>query len=379
MSGDTVELLVGTSSSGAHAALRYAFDTATGELRHSETLGAAVTGPVPGWWVVTPRAAYAFNEVEDGTVTTFARDAATGALTPAGPRCSTGGSGPCHAVITATTQPYLVVANYTDGSAAVLPIDAGTRLPSDPTDVVRHSGSGPVADRQRSAHCHQAVTLPVPGCPDDAFVLLVDLGTDRVTQWRLDGAAGKLAPNPAGAAFHTEAGVGPRHMVVTATHGYIAGELDASVTVAAFDPAVGVLGAQMGKVSTLPSAVPSTAGVFPAAIVLAPDARTLYLSNRGTAGAALHNSIAVFAIAAGSGLLRMVQCVEARGGFPRCFALVGGGGAWLVAANQHASTLAVWRRDVTTGLLEAVAAPPVAVAPEDCAPTFVTPANAIDR
>jgi len=80
-------------------------------------------------------------------------------------------------------------------------------------------------------------------------------------------------------------------------------------------------------------------------IKLSPDARFLYVSNRGD------NSLAIFKVADDGGLERLAV-VPTGGKFPRHFALTPCGKAVLVA-NQDSSTITLFERDVNTGLIEA--------------------------
>ena len=208
---------------------------------------------------------------------------------------------------------YLLVANYGDGTASVLPIDKATGALLPATDTVHDVGSGPVPGRQDGPHCHEVISVPVGNCdpPDprcDAFVFVPDLGIDKVMQWRLDGPTGQLTPNAASPFFSTQPGVGPRHMAFSpsADVAYVLGELDASITIVSYNRTAGVLDKQLDKISTLPPGVERT-GVFPAELIISPDGRFLYCSNRGDEGVLHHNSIAVFSIARGSASVHKVS------------------------------------------------------------------------
>jgi 6-phosphogluconolactonase len=74
------------------------------------------------------------------------------------------------------------------------------------------------------------------------------------------------------------------------------------------------------------------------------DGHFLYGANRG------HNSIAIFAIGAGSGLLDPVCHPSCLGDTPRQFTL-DPSGRFLLVANQDSDIVAVLARDATTGRL----------------------------
>ena len=81
-----------------------------------------------------------------------------------------------------------------------------------------------------------------------------------------------------------------------------------------------------------------------AEVVVAPDDRFVYASNRG------HDSIAIFA--AGEHGLSLVGHEPTRGKSPRGFAL-DPTGTWLLAANQRSDSIVIFRRDPDTGRLSA--------------------------
>jgi 6-phosphogluconolactonase len=80
-----------------------------------------------------------------------------------------------------------------------------------------------------------------------------------------------------------------------------------------------------------------------------PSGRFVYGSNRG------HDSIAIFAVEAGSGRLTALGHEPTRGRNPRNF-LLDAAGNWLLAANQDSGTIVVFRLDSRTGGLTATGA-----------------------
>jgi 6-phosphogluconolactonase len=76
---------------------------------------------------------------------------------------------------------------------------------------------------------------------------------------------------------------------------------------------------------------------------VAPSGRFLYASNRG------HDSVAVFAIAPGSGDLTPSGHVGTGGATPRNFSLSPSGDL-LAAANQDSGTVVLFRIDQSTGM-----------------------------
>lgn len=294
----------------------------------------------PSFLAVDParRSLFAVNEVNDeggtveGGVSAFARDRATGGLTPINSQPSHG-TLPCHL----TTDPggrWLIVANYGSGNATVYPIGADGALGA-ATDNVQHVGSGP-HPRQQGPHCHAAVFDPA-----GQRVALCDLGIDLTLLYRLDTTAGKLLPN--GTAAVAPPGAGPRHIAFAADgrYAYVNNEIGSSVTAYAYDAAHGTMTA-LQTLATLPAGFSGQNST--AEIAIHPNGRFLYVSNRG------HDSIAIFAIDGGSGTLRALGHASTQGKNPRNFA-IDPSGTFLYAANQDTDTVVQFRIDGATGLL----------------------------
>jgi len=307
-------------------------DPRTGQLR---AVGSVDAGPNPSFLALhrNGRLLYAVNEVEQGAVGAFAIAAETGALTRLNQQPSEG-SAPCYVSLDKSGGAVLI-ANYDSGSVALLPLETGGAL-ARATSVVKHEGSGPVADRQGQPHAHCIMTDP-----SNRFALAADLGADRVFVYRLDHDEKSLRRNVGGDAV-MRAGAGPRHLAFHPTRPFVfvANELDSTVATLRFDAERGALQVLETR-STLPAGWTGTN--FPADLHVAPSGRTLYVSNRG------HNSIAVCSIA-GSGTLALDQVVATDGDWPRNFSL-DPTGRWLLVANQKSDSIVVFSRDEKTGTL----------------------------
>jgi 6-phosphogluconolactonase len=322
------------------------FDRSTGRWASEPTLAAGSTNP--SFLALHPsgRFLYAVNELQafqgkpTGALSAFAVDGSTGRLTLLNEQASEG-LDPCHLVVDAAGRNVLA-ANYTSGTVAVLPLSADGRLQR-ASAVRRVTGSGPVRGRQEGPHAHH-VTIDASG----RFALWADLGSDRVRVDRFDGQAGRLEPNdPDGAAI--EAGSGPRHLAWHPSGRvlYVLNELTSTVSALRFDAARG--GLAVFQTASARAAGASAANDS-AEIVVAPDGRFLYASNRGD------DDIAVFAIDGVTSGLAPVGHVSTGGRTPRSFA-IDPSGRWLIAANQRSNSLVVFRLDPATGLPAAVGAP----------------------
>ena len=310
------------------------FDPRTGALRPA---GVAAGVANPSFLAIdsSKRFLYAVNELPEGGVSAFSRDPETGALTPLNGQPSHGAD-PCYVSLAGDGR-FALVANYTGGTVAVFPIAADGRL--DPaTHIIRYEGSGP-RPQQDAAHAHM-----IAPDPSGRFILATDLGTDQLYVYRLD-AAGTLQPNVAGVpAVPERPGAGPRHFAF-APDGralYVLNELDSTLSAYRFDPERGVPELRQ-NLSTLPEGFAGDNSC--AHVVVSPDGRFVYGSNRG------HDSIAIFAAGDG-GTVASVGHEPTRGQTPRGFTL-DPSGAWLLAANQDSNSIVTFRRDPETGTLTA--------------------------
>ena len=313
-------------------------NTASGQL---ELVGSIEAGPNPSFLAIHPngRALYAVNETDtykgkaSGAVSSFTIARSTGALNKIGEQPSEGAA-PCYVSVDKTGRAILV-ANYNGGSVALLPVQRDGSLAA-ATSVIKHSGSGPVADRQGEPHAHC-----IRADSSNKFALAADLGADRVFVYRLDLDSKSLRHVDGGDGV-MRAGAGPRHI---AFHPrlplvFVSNELHSTVSALRFDARRGAL-TLLESLSTLPPAWSGTNDV--ADIHVAPSGRTLYVSNRG------HNSIAAFSISA-DGALSPQQTISTEGDWPRNFTL-DPSGRWLLVANQRSNSIIVFNRDETSGRL----------------------------
>jgi 6-phosphogluconolactonase len=320
------------NSKGIYA---FRFQPATGKLI---SLGLAAETVNPSFLTIHPnhRFLYAANEVSNGSISAFSIDKENAKLTFIN-KVSSGGDSPCHITIDKTGK-WLFAANYGSGSVSVIKIKEDGSL-GESTALVRHSGSSENKMRQEGPHAH-SVNLS----PDNRFLLVSDLGVDKVFVYRLDCTRGTLTPNDP--PDHKLApGTGPRHLSFHPNGRFIyqINELNSSITVFAYDPDRGTL-RETETISTLP---PQFTGVSTTAEVEAhPNGKFVYGSNRG------HDSIAVFIFSdtGSQSILEPVEYVSTQGKTPRHFA-VDPTGNFLFAANQNSDDVVLFRIDQETGKL----------------------------
>ncbi len=307
-------------------------------------LGCVVETVNPAFLALNPAGThlYAVNEIGEfkgaktGAVSAFAVDRETGRLRLLN-QVSSAGPGPCHLTVDASGRQVLV-ANYTGGSVAVLPILPGGSL-GEATARVQHSGSSVNPDRQREPHAH-CVALS----PDNRFAFVADLGIDQVKGYRFDPTRGTLTANdPAFIALPP--GSGPRHLAFhpDGRHAYVITELLSTVSVLDYAPKAGAFSLRQ-TVSTLPDGF--TGRSTAAEIAVHPSGRYAYGSNRG------HDSVVAFAIASDTGELSPVQHIRTGGKTPRHIAIDPlGHNLWV--ENQDSDNITVFRIDELTGRLDA--------------------------
>ncbi|MBP7935855.1 MAG: lactonase family protein [Phycisphaerae bacterium] len=315
-------------------------DTADGKLKPEGLAGEAAN---PSYLSVHPNGRFLFAAGEldafagkrTGAVSAFSIAADSGKLNLLNQQPS-GGRGPCHLTVDRTGR-YVLVANYSSGSVAVLPVAADGML-GEPTATVQHQGSGPNRGRQEGPHAH-SINLSADG----RFAVAADLGVDKLFVYRFDPARGSLTANepPAGL---VAPGSGPRHFAFhpDGRHAYVINELTSTVAAFDYDPKAGTL-REIQTLSALPAGWSGRS--FAAHILVHPSGRSLYASNRG------HDSIAVFAVDEKTGRLTVVGHESTQGKNPRNFG-IDPFGAWLLAANQNSDSLVLFRVDPRTGRLE---------------------------
>ncbi|KUO15563.1 lactonase family protein [Streptomyces dysideae] len=266
---------------------------------------------------------YSTNETDPGTVSAVARRH-DGLLTPLGAPVSSGGANPCHLTVHPDGE-WLLTANYgsdtAPGTVAVHRLGADGRL-LEPTDLVIHQGSGPVAGRQEGSHAHQVLVDPA-----GRFVLATDLGADAVFTYRLDTRTGTLervAVNRLGA------GSGPRHLAFAPGGELVfsADELSSTVTCHRYDAGAGTL----TGLSSVPATAVRNVTNQPGGIVASPCGRFVWVTNRGA------DTVAAFRVTGTT--LEPIDEVSAGGTWPRGLTYADD---HLLVANQHSGTLVALR------------------------------------
>jgi 6-phosphogluconolactonase len=325
---------------GIHA---YEFDAQSGKLKHLHRTDGVEN---PFFLAISPDRKFLysihakqFGGKEDEQVAAYEVVGRSGELKLLN-RQSAKGTAACFLDVDRTGR-MLVVANYSSGSVASLPLKPDGSL-GEPVSFFPHRGSSVNPQRQKEPHAHCIVVSP-----DNKYAFANDLGTDQILCYKLEPATAKLAPNDPPFA-KAPAGAGPRHLRFhpNGKRVYVINELLNSVTVFDYDAVSGKL-TQRQTISTLPADFSGTSHC--ADLKITPNGKILYGTNRG------HDSIACYAIG-DDGTLTLIAIEPSLGKGPQNLAITSDG-AWLICANMPGNNVAVFRIDTRTGKLKSAGEP----------------------
>jgi 6-phosphogluconolactonase len=216
---------------------------------------------------------------------------------------------------------FLLVSHYGDASLVSYRLDQEGE-PVEQVSVLKLSGSGPNQDRQKESHPHCIVPHPTNGS-----VYAADLGADTVMQLSLDRTDGTLVVM---SETSTTPGSGPRHLAFSPSGktAFVVEELSSTLAVFALGP-----GGELRERQRLPMTPDdSTVSSFGADLVIRPDGRKVFASNRG------HNSVVTYDVEPDEGL--RINGWTPTGDTPRGLGLTPDGGHLLVG-NQEDDTIQV--------------------------------------
>ncbi len=266
-------------------------------------------------------------------VASFSINENDGRLTPLN-KVPTHGKGACHVSIDKTGK-WIFVSHYGSGSLAVFPVNNDGSI-GDTIQFIQNEG-GSVHPRQTVPHVHSSLVSP-----DNKYLYVADLGTDKVLIYSLDQKTGRLTATTE-AFSASRPGSGPRHFTFHPDNScfYVADEISSSVSVYTRDAKTGFL-SSLQTISTLPEGFSGQNTV--ADIHCSPNGKYVYVSNRG------HNSLAIFSIME-DGSLVFVAHEPVQGDHPRNF-VIDPKGDYLIVANQNTDNVVIFKMDHATGLLK---------------------------
>ncbi len=329
-------VFVSAFKSGEEGAIHaYRFDSATGQLK---LLRRTTDIENPFFLAVSPNGRYLysidaekFGGPEDEFVAAYKINGRGGQLTRLN-RQSARGTASCYLDVAANGK-TVVVANYSTGSVATLPIQADGSL-GKATGFVQHTGSSVDPKRQTGPNAHCIVVSP-----DNRFALAADLGIDKILIYRLNPRTARLTANETQPFAALPPGSGPRHLAFHPSGNlYVINELKNTITFFQYGSATGTLKARQ-TIATLPPDFSGTSHT--ADLKITPDGKFLYGTNRG------HDSIAIFRIA-NDGHLSLVSIQPSLGKGPQNL-LITPRGRWLMCANMPGNNLVVFAINTDTG------------------------------
>jgi 6-phosphogluconolactonase len=332
-------LLVGTyTDGGANDGIYvYRFNPNKGEATFiSKTSGVAN----PSWLCISKdgKFVYAVNENSGdtpGEISAFSFDKKKGELTFLNKQ-PTDGLAPCYVTVDAAGK-NVITANYNGGNIAVFKTNADGSLQPH-TQLVGHEGYGVNVQRQEMPHPHEVVFSP-----DEKYLFSPDLGNDRLYQYNFNAGDPKnvLTPDGDPGYYTVDDGFGPRHLIFSpnGNTAYLINELAGNIIVFSYEN---------GKLTPKQTINSTTAGDKSdrgaGEIVISPNGRFLYTSNRGAA-----NDVSLFKVQTDGTLLENGH--QAVGANPRAIA-VDPTGRFLFVASQNTNNIQIFVINKNYGLLQ---------------------------
>lgn len=326
---------LGTQGEGPGQGIQAAWlDTQTGALHDlgcvAEEERATFTLPDPARPVLFAVSEVGNRDTRHGAIMSYRITDRSGRLAPIGRRRT--GGGPTHLEL-GRDGAMLYCANFGGPQAVALPVAPDGQL--HPISVtMTTAGTGP-HKRQSAPHPH-GVTLD----PQGQFLLVPDMGADRIFVYRVAGQA-LVAASPACVAL--PAGCGPRFVLFgrDGRFAYMIAELSAEIYQFTWHQGHLTLCDHVAM-----DAPGDTHDRGAAAFGLSADGRFLYASNR-----ALH-LMQVYRIDPVTGRLSEIQRIDAGGERPWALAL-SPCGRFMLVANQASNRVQVFGVTPDTGLLTA--------------------------
>ena len=242
---------------------------------------------------------------------------------------SVGSDSPCYITVSPDGR-FIVTADYGGATASVFPITERGEI-GELSQRIVFSGNGPVASRQEQSHPHC-----IAFTPDSRFMLVDDLGTDKIHMFPVD-SVNLLNPDQM-FDIDIKPGSGPRHIVFNkkGNLAYLINEISDSVTVLSYD------GMTLIPIQYIAANTVNARGAGD--IHISPDGRHLYASLR------LENEgIATFDIDSDTGLLSYKEHTPVPG-HPRNFMITPDGSRMLVACRDT-DEVRIYTIDADSGLL----------------------------
>ncbi|MCP9200626.1 lactonase family protein [Gramella sp. GC03-9] len=242
-------------------------------------------------------------------------------------KLSTVGHAPCHIALDRSGK-FIFVSNYLGGVVMVYRVgENGALVPNQELKL----------EQPDKAHAHS-----VKISRDNRYAYIADLGNDMVWIYDFDVKSGILEANEQ-KSVQLKDGAGPRHlsMGINGNFAFSINELNSTINTFRILKNGGLEIIQ--EISSLPASFRASNSA--ADIHIHPNGKFLYVSNRG------HNSIGVFEIDPGSGMLSRIENSPIAGKTPRNFA-IDPSGKYLYAASQDTGNISIFEINQKSGKLK---------------------------
>lgn len=339
-SGNQTVVFIGTMGSGPGQGIHSAiFDDATGHLTGGEL---AVQAERPTWLEMNSQrpVLYAVSETgndgkSQGGVLSFAVEQPGSRLRLLN-RVDSGGGGATHLAYDPKAS-ALIVANFGGGQVGAFPIQPDGAL-GPLSSVQTNYGSGPHR-RQTGPHAH-GVAID----PSERFILVPDMGADRIFVYHWDRDSRSLSPAATPfAAFPP--GSGPRHLAFSpgGHFAFLVAELSSEIYTLRWNPETGAI-TEAARIALDASDYTGAKGA--SEIAISRDGRFLYALNRA------QHAVQAYAIDQASGALAHLQTIPSGGQVP-WHMQIDPQGKWMIVVNQGTGTLNVFAIDKISGQIAA--------------------------
>lgn len=234
------------------------------------------------------------------------------------------------------TDRWLFVAGYHDGKVTVLRLREDGSI-GEITDEVWHKGMGSIAERNFRPHV-QCVKMT----RDNRYLCAADLGMDHINIYSFDAKNGKIRQVDI---VHSDIESAPRHVKFSldGRFMYVVHELKNYIDVYTYKDVNGE--PEFEKIQTISTLNEYHASSSAAsALNLSQDGRYLVSSNAGD------NSVILYHIDQGTGLLSKILCLPISGEYPKDAALFPDN-RHLVSLNHESNTMTFFTVDLKRGLI----------------------------
>jgi len=268
---------------------------------------------------------------DQNAVSIFSFDATNGKM-EALHQLSTGKLSPCHISFDKTDR-LVFAAYYGGGGLSVFSFDHSAEQLTE-KKLFQYHGSSIVTNRQEASHVHCA-------SPDYTQDILYscDLGTDEIRLYNIEAKKQSITELPS---HKVTPGNGPRSVAFHPVYRYMYVVNELAGTVDVFDNHEH----ELRLLQTISTDNTDYKDKGSGAILLSNDGNFLYVTNRGK-----YNTISTYAVDIATGKLQLLKTQPTMGITPR-HALIDASDNYLFIANQGSQSIAIFKRDVHTGLLE---------------------------